>query len=85
VEQVYEFFQAALPWITIGLLLAIFFARSSYEKSSGLKINNYGTEGMCLGMALGSALSMSVFHNNSLGISIGMLAGVILGSTIEKK
>lgn len=36
-----DFLSAALPWICIGLLLAIFFAQSARKKK---KNENYGTE-----------------------------------------
>ena len=31
-EAVLDFLHAALPWISIGLLLAVFFARSARKK-----------------------------------------------------
>ena len=31
-ENILDFMQAALPWIAMGLLLAIFFARSAAKK-----------------------------------------------------
>ena len=31
-ENVFDFLRAALPWIAVGLLLAVFFARSARKK-----------------------------------------------------
>ena len=31
-ENVFGFLRAALPWIAVGLLLAVFFARSARKK-----------------------------------------------------
>lgn len=83
-KDVYDFFTAALPWLAIGLALAILLAGLSKEKNSASRNNNYGIEGMCVGMVIGSALSMTVIHNNGTGISLGMLIGLALGSLIEK-
>ena len=84
-KNVIDFLSAALPWITMGLLLAIFFARSSKKKKKVKESDeawdredDYGTEGMCLGMCLGAAI------NASYGLSIGMLLGLVIGSCIKK-
>lgn len=76
-DGAYDFFRAALPWIAIGLLLVIFLARGASAKKSKEKPADYGTEGMCLGTAL--------FDNSGLGISLGMLIGLAIGSGIRKK
>ena len=89
-EKLIEFVMAALPWIAVGLLLAVFAARSagskkkakqSGEKQSG----DYGTEGMCLGMCFGTAIGTSLGNNTGLGISLGMLLGLAIGSGIKKE
>ena len=49
-EAVYDFLRAALPWVAMGLLLAVFFARSAKKKKDEDKKGDYGTVGMCLGM-----------------------------------
>ena len=84
-EAVFDFLRAALPWIAIGLLLAVFFARSAGKKKKEKEIDNYGTEGMCLGMCFGTALG-AVFGNNiAIGLSLGMLFGLAIGSSIKKE
>ena len=80
-----DFIMAALPWICMGLLLAIFFARSARKKKGNEKPENYGTEGMCFGMCFGTALGTALGNNTGIGISIGMLLGLVIGSSIEKK
>ena len=51
------FFSAALPWIVMGVALAIFFAREGKRKKRRedhqKKKDDYGSEGMALGMLLG--------------------------------
>ena len=62
--------RAALPWITVGLLLAVFFARSARKKKKEGQTVDYGTEGMCLGMCFGTAIGTSLGNNTGIGISI---------------
>jgi len=75
--DVLDFVKAALPWITFGLLLAVFFARTGSKKTK--ETEDYGTEGMCLGMCLGTAL------NQSYGMCLGMLLGLVIGTMLHKK
>ena len=87
-ENVMDFFYAALPWLAMGLLLAIFFVRSEHSKNrkeSGEEaVENYGTEGMCLGMCFGAAIGSSFGFDTGMGISLGMLIGLAIGSCIKK-
>lgn len=84
-ENIIDFVNAALPWIAIGLLLAVFFARSSRKKKDSKEYDNYGSEGMCIGMSLGVALGSSFAHNVGLGMTFGMLIGLVIGSCIKKE
>lgn len=84
-KDVIDFLSAALPWLCMGLLLAVFFARSSQKKKDNEKKDNYGTEGMCFGMCFGTALGTSIGNNTGIGITLGMLIGLVIGSCIEKK
>ena len=45
-EAVYDFLRAALPWVAMGLLLAVFFARSAKRKKDEDKKADYGTVGI---------------------------------------
>ena len=85
-ENILDFIRAALPWIAMGLLLAIFSVRSAAKKRENEnKSNDYGTEGMCLGMCLGTAIGTSLGNNTGIGISLGMLIGLAIGSCFEKE
>ena len=84
-ENIFDFIMAALPWIAMGLLLAIFCARSaSGKRKSDEKNENYGTEGMCLGMCLGTAIGTAL-DNTGIGISLGMLIGLAIGTCLKKE
>ena len=79
-----EFWNAAFPWIALGILLAVLIAKASLLKNSEVKREDYGSEGMCIGMCLGTALSTAIHVNVGIGLSLGMLAGLVIGSSIEK-
>lgn len=80
-----DFMSAALPWICMGLLLSIFFAQSARKKKDDKNKENYGTEGLALGMCFGTAIATSLGFNNGIGLTLGMLAGFVIGWRIEKK
>ncbi len=84
-KDVMDFLSAALPWICMGLLLAIFFAQSARKKKGNKKDENYGTEGMALGMCFGTAIGTSLGSNTGIGLTLGMLAGLVIGSCVKKK
>lgn len=84
-KDIPDFLSAALPWICIGLLLAIFFAQNARKKKDDKKKDNYSTEGLALGMCFGVAISTSVCNNTGIGLTLGMLGGYVIGSLIEKK
>ena len=83
-ENVIDFIRAALPWIAVGLLLAVFFARSAGKKKKEKQSDNYGTEGMCLGMCFGTAIGTAIENNTGIGITLGMLIGLAIGTCIKK-
>ncbi len=78
-----DFLSAALPWICIGLLLAIFFAQSAAKKKNAEKKDTFSSEGIALGMCFGTAIGTSL-GNTGIGLTLGMLAGFAVGSMIEK-
>ena len=47
-KNAFDFLQAALPWITMGLLLAVLFAKGARKKQKEEQTGDYGTEGVCL-------------------------------------
>ena len=84
-ENVIDFIRAALPWVAMGLFLAVFAARSAGRKKKEKEIDNYGIEGMCLGMCFGTAIGTALGNNTGIGISLGMLIGLAVGSSIKKE
>ena len=84
-EAVFDFLRAALPWVAIGLLLAVFAARSAKKKKDEQPQDDYGTEGMCLGMCFGTAIGTAIGNNTGIGITLGMLIGLFLGSSFKKE
>ena len=74
-----DFMGAALPWIAIGILLAVIAVRDSAHKKDKEKKEDRGTEGMALGMCLGVAVASAIHVNIGLGM------GLFVGSTVEKK
>ena len=84
-EAIIDFIRAALPWVAMGLLLAVFAARGVGRKKKEKEIHNYGTEGMCLGMCFGTAIGTAIENNTGIGITLGMLIGLAIGSSIKKE
>ena len=84
-ENIVDFLSAALPWIAIALLLAIFFAREAGGKRDREKQAEYGSEGMALGVCLGVAISTAIHINVGIGMIAGMVLGLLIGSGVKKK
>lgn len=75
----FDFLKAALPFVIIGLCLAILSANYKEGKKT------YLSEGMSIGMCFGVAIAASLKMNLGLGISLGMLIGEAIGISKEKK
>lgn len=73
------FIFAALPFIVIGICLAVICANGKKYKQT------YCSEGMAIGMCFGTAIASALHINLGLGISIGMLIGETIGISVEKK
>ena len=84
-ETVFDFIRAALPWIIMGLLLAVYFARCAGKKKKEEQTGEYGAEGMCLGMCFGTAIGTAFGNNIAIGLPLGMLFGLAIGSSIKKE
>ena len=84
-ETVFDFIRAALPWIIMGLLLAVYFARCAGKKKKEEQTGDYGAEGMCLGMCFGTAIGTAFVNNIAIGLPLGMLFGLAIGSSIKKE
>lgn len=83
-ESTFEFWSAALPWIAMGLLLAVFFARAAHGKKEAEKKEDYASEGMALGMCFGVAIGTALHINVGLGLMAGMVLGLLVGMGMEK-
>lgn len=83
-KNAFDFLQAALPWITMGLLLAVLFAKGARKKQKEEQTGDCGTEGMCLGMCFGTAIGTSLGNNTGIGISLGMDYSQVSGHAFSK-
>ena len=68
-----DFFNAALPFVAMGLTIALLAANGRRGRK------NYLTEGMCLGLALGVGRADALHMELGLAMSLGMLLGAALG------
>ena len=59
-KSILDFTLAALPWLTVGVSLAILFAKGASRKKESKKTGDYGTEGMCIGMCLGDNMVLGI-------------------------
>ena len=60
-KSILDFTLAALPWLTVGVSLAILFAKgASRTKKESKKTGDYGTEGMYIGMCLGDNMGLGI-------------------------
>ena len=78
-----DFIFAALPFVIVGICLALLAANHNRIKDS--KEKNHMAEGMCIGMCFGVALATSMHFNLGFGISLGMLVGETVGMFMPKK
>lgn len=69
-----DFIMAALPWVCIGIAIALW-AASAGRKKKGQ--DSFVAEGMCLGLCVGLCLDAAY-------IGYGMLAGAVIGMLIRK-
>ena len=84
-EAVIRFLRAALPWIAMGLLLAVVFAQGVRKKKKKSCSADYAAEGMGCGMCLGLCLFTALGQNIGTGLCVGMLFGLVIGSSIKKE
>lgn len=76
-----EFMIAALPWICIGIAIALITVNHGLMKKAkeeGEEYDNYMGIGMCLGVSIGTALG-------GHGTAYGMLFGLVVGMLVKKK
>ena len=75
-EQIIDFSLAALPWIAAGLLLAILCVRGAGKHGKKEQEDNYGAEGMSLGMCIDTTIATSLEYNPVIELSLFMLLGL---------
>ena len=77
-----DFINAALPWVLIGIALAVALANHHSEEESGDSQNAlYMGIGMVFGIAAAAA---GILHSYALGVSIGILGGLAVGNARRK-
>ena len=82
-ENTFAFLSAALPWIAMALLLAIFSVRETGRKKDQEKQMDYGSEGMALGVCLGVAISTAIHINVGIGMMRGKLGPIFIGLCLK--
>ena len=83
-NAVLDFLRAALPWITIGLLYAVLFTIRAELKKREKQAADCGAEGMSLGIVLGVGFEICFANNSGMGLALGMLIGLFVGSCMKK-
>ncbi len=81
-DKYLDFAIAALPFVIIGICIAVFCVK--YKKGED-KSQNYMLEGMSIGMSLGITFSLTQDEHLAIGIGLGMLVGATIGMLIKKK
>ncbi len=81
----FEFSRGALPWIAMGLLLAVCFVRKASRQRDYDKHETFGSVGMAIAIRLffGVAISMALQITFGLGLMAGMVVGYVIGSQRE--
>ena len=74
-----DFAFAALPFIIIGICIAIICVNSKNNEKT------YMSEGLAIGMCFGVAVASALHINFGLEVSIGMLIGEAVGISMKKK
>lgn len=89
-----DFVTAALPWILIGIALAVFAVsaalgakvrRRRRENGEPEAPGSYQMEGMCFGTAIGVCFGSIGIVNLGIAIAAGILLGMLVGMLIPKE
>lgn len=91
--MIMDFIQAALPWVVLGLGVAFCItAASALGKKNRERaaegreeLETYASQGIAIGLCMGPALGILLFHNIALGMGPALLFGYAIGASIEKK
>ncbi|MBD3109908.1 DUF2700 domain-containing protein [Bacillus sp. AGMB 02131] len=88
-----DFILAALPWVVLGITVAIAMVNIKGDKArkeDREKIGNYMSVGMSIGMCFGIAIGLAfdeMLGRNGLtyGICFGMLGGMVIGKGVGRR
>lgn len=88
-----DFISAALPWIVLGITVAIAVVNIKGDKArkeDREKIGNYMSVGMSIGMCFGIIIGLAfdeILGGNGLtyGIGLGMLGGMVVGKRVGRR
>ena len=82
-----EFIRATSPWVAMGLLVAIQVIRgaASTKNAKNETAENYGMDGMSLGMRFGLLGSVMFGDYTCVELSIGMLVEMAVGLSVHKE
>ena len=84
--SVIAFVKAALPFIIVGVVLAILAAKKGrHIDDKNKEDKNYSSEGMAIGMCLGLAVGVALGDYLAYGLALGMFIGLAVGSLIKKE
>lgn len=75
-----EFVWAALPWVMLGVALALYISRTGARKAGDGKGNSsFLNLGLCVGLLSGVLVSFLGLVPLGLGLGLGALLGVLFG------
>lgn len=82
-ENIKDFISAALPFVAMGVMIAVYAAnreRLRNDKAVGRRMAG----GMCIGVFLGLVLAAVLQFEAGLGASVGMMTGATIGMLVGK-
>ena len=79
-----DFMMAAVPLVVVGIALAVFFTGRAGKKKKQEKESGYEAERMSLGMCFGAAVGAIFPEYIGITLSVGMLAGLLVGMCVKK-
>ena len=77
-----EFFAAALPWIVMGLTVAVFVVNEVVSRKGQKKYARM-VQGLCVGICCGTALHLMQFCSLENGLAAGAFVGIVCGKVIK--
>lgn len=79
-----EFVSSALPWLMMGIALAILAVNCSSKKTKNKSLGARIATGAGFGLLFGVVLnSLGLWESNAIGLALGPLWGMALGSLFE--